>query len=198
MLVPVSFQWTCRAKSNSHPCLLLCFALCRLWVWFFPYSIFFPLTVKKISLDLLCIYGFGSEGGEDAFLLLLKCHHCVLLCSRLISDVGLFGNHPFCFFYSIWRLSVHWRLIIKCWGVTVCMFNTLWPHVCCSLSFCYVFFFPHLLLVETIQNNPILLMESSPLGALQHQDSFMETSIPVPVLNWQDVSNKSAGCAECV
>ncbi|XP_063271644.1 membrane-associated phosphatidylinositol transfer protein 2 isoform X4 [Prinia subflava] len=51
-------------------------------------------------------------------------------------------------------------------------------------------------LVETIQNNPILLMESSPLGALQHQDSFMETSIPVPVLNWQDVSNKSAGCAE--
>nr|XP_009664910.1 PREDICTED: LOW QUALITY PROTEIN: membrane-associated phosphatidylinositol transfer protein 2 [Struthio camelus australis] len=51
-------------------------------------------------------------------------------------------------------------------------------------------------LVETIQNNPILLMESSPLGALQHQDSFMETSIPVPVLNWQDVSNKSAGFAE--
>ncbi|KAJ7410865.1 Membrane-associated phosphatidylinositol transfer protein 2 [Pitangus sulphuratus] len=31
-------------------------------------------------------------------------------------------------------------------------------------------------LVETIQNNPILLMESSPLGALQHQDSFMETT----------------------
>uniref|UniRef100_A0A672U477 Phosphatidylinositol transfer protein membrane associated 2 n=1 Tax=Strigops habroptila TaxID=2489341 RepID=A0A672U477_STRHB len=51
-------------------------------------------------------------------------------------------------------------------------------------------------LVETIQNNPILLMESSPLGALQQQDSFMETSIPVPVLNWQDVSNKSAGFAE--
>uniref|UniRef100_A0A669PED6 Phosphatidylinositol transfer protein membrane associated 2 n=1 Tax=Phasianus colchicus TaxID=9054 RepID=A0A669PED6_PHACC len=51
-------------------------------------------------------------------------------------------------------------------------------------------------LVETIQNNPILLMESSPLGAAQHQDSFMETSIPVPVLNWQDVPNKSAGFAE--
>uniref|UniRef100_A0A8C2UC32 Phosphatidylinositol transfer protein membrane associated 2 n=1 Tax=Coturnix japonica TaxID=93934 RepID=A0A8C2UC32_COTJA len=51
-------------------------------------------------------------------------------------------------------------------------------------------------LVETIQNNPILLMESSPLGAAQNQDSFMETSIPVPVLNWQDVSNKSAGFAE--
>lgn len=103
---------------------------------------FFPLIVEDISLDLLCIYGFGLEGGEDASLLLLKCHRCVLLCSQLISDVGLFGNHPFCFFYSIWRLSVHWRLIIKCWGVTVCMFNTLWPHVCCSLSFCYVFFFP--------------------------------------------------------
>lgn len=64
--------------------------------------------------------------------------------------------------------------------------------------FFVVFLFSHLLLVETIQNNPILLMESSPLGALQHQDSFMETSIPVPVLNWQDVSNKSAGFAECV
>uniref|UniRef100_A0A8C2UEA5 Phosphatidylinositol transfer protein membrane associated 2 n=1 Tax=Coturnix japonica TaxID=93934 RepID=A0A8C2UEA5_COTJA len=51
-------------------------------------------------------------------------------------------------------------------------------------------------LVETIQNNPILLMESSPLGAAQNQDSFMETSIPVPVLNWQDVSATSAGCAE--
>ncbi|XP_075754683.1 membrane-associated phosphatidylinositol transfer protein 2 isoform X4 [Pelodiscus sinensis] len=52
------------------------------------------------------------------------------------------------------------------------------------------------LLVETVQNNPILLVESSPLVALQHQDSFMETSIPVPVLNWQDVSNKNAVFAE--
>nr|XP_025035831.1 membrane-associated phosphatidylinositol transfer protein 2 isoform X2 [Pelodiscus sinensis] len=54
------------------------------------------------------------------------------------------------------------------------------------------------LLVETVQNNPILLVESSPLVALQHQDSFMETSIPVPVLNWQDVSNKNAVFAEYV
>ncbi|XP_019394412.1 PREDICTED: membrane-associated phosphatidylinositol transfer protein 2 isoform X6 [Crocodylus porosus] len=52
------------------------------------------------------------------------------------------------------------------------------------------------LLVETVQNSPILLMESSPLVALQHQDNFMETSIPVPVLNWQDVSNKNAVFAE--
>ncbi|XP_038229045.1 membrane-associated phosphatidylinositol transfer protein 2 isoform X2 [Dermochelys coriacea] len=54
------------------------------------------------------------------------------------------------------------------------------------------------LLVETVQNNPILLVESSPLVALQHQDSFMETSIPVPVLNWQDVSNKNAVFSEYV
>ncbi|XP_038618454.1 membrane-associated phosphatidylinositol transfer protein 2 [Tachyglossus aculeatus] len=52
------------------------------------------------------------------------------------------------------------------------------------------------LLVETVQSNPILIVESSPLVALQRQDSFMETSIPVPVLNWQDGSSKSPGCAE--
>ncbi|XP_030076074.1 membrane-associated phosphatidylinositol transfer protein 2 isoform X1 [Microcaecilia unicolor] len=46
------------------------------------------------------------------------------------------------------------------------------------------------LLVETVQSNPILLMESSPLVALQRQDSIMETCIPVPV-NWQDVSTKN-------
>ncbi|XP_041436291.1 membrane-associated phosphatidylinositol transfer protein 2 isoform X4 [Xenopus laevis] len=43
-------------------------------------------------------------------------------------------------------------------------------------------------LVEAIQNNPILLMEGSPAVALQHQDGFMETSIPVPVLSCQDTS----------
>uniref|UniRef100_A0A803XV26 Phosphatidylinositol transfer protein membrane associated 2 n=1 Tax=Meleagris gallopavo TaxID=9103 RepID=A0A803XV26_MELGA len=70
-------------------------------------------------------------------------------------------------------------LIVEVLSCNCLYVNTLWPHV-----------------FETIQNNPILLMESSPLGAAQHQDSFMETSIPVPVLNWQDVSNKSAGFAE--
>ncbi|XP_075424420.1 membrane-associated phosphatidylinositol transfer protein 2 isoform X3 [Ascaphus truei] len=44
------------------------------------------------------------------------------------------------------------------------------------------------LLVEAVQNNPILLVESSPVVALQRQDSIMETSIPVPVFNCQDVS----------
>ncbi|XP_042297580.1 membrane-associated phosphatidylinositol transfer protein 2 isoform X5 [Sceloporus undulatus] len=52
------------------------------------------------------------------------------------------------------------------------------------------------LLVETVQSNPVLLVESSPLVALQNQDSFMETSIPVPILNWQDVSSKNSGFAE--
>ncbi|XP_062999827.1 membrane-associated phosphatidylinositol transfer protein 2 isoform X2 [Elgaria multicarinata webbii] len=44
------------------------------------------------------------------------------------------------------------------------------------------------LLVETVQSNPVLLVESGPLAALQIQENFMETSIPVPILNWQDVS----------
>ncbi|XP_034284617.1 membrane-associated phosphatidylinositol transfer protein 2-like isoform X3 [Pantherophis guttatus] len=52
------------------------------------------------------------------------------------------------------------------------------------------------LLVETVQNNPALLVESNLLVALQNQDNFMETSIPVPTLNWQDVSNKNSGFAE--
>uniref|UniRef100_A0A5F8HD67 Phosphatidylinositol transfer protein membrane associated 2 n=1 Tax=Monodelphis domestica TaxID=13616 RepID=A0A5F8HD67_MONDO len=52
------------------------------------------------------------------------------------------------------------------------------------------------LLVETVQNNPVLLLEGGPLAPLQHQDSFMETSIPVPVLSCQDGSRKSSGCAE--
>nr|XP_020658421.1 membrane-associated phosphatidylinositol transfer protein 2 isoform X2 [Pogona vitticeps] len=52
------------------------------------------------------------------------------------------------------------------------------------------------LLVETVQTNPVLLVESSPLVALQDQDSFMETSIPVPILNWQDGSSRNSGFAE--
>ncbi|XP_015273150.1 PREDICTED: membrane-associated phosphatidylinositol transfer protein 2 [Gekko japonicus] len=52
------------------------------------------------------------------------------------------------------------------------------------------------LLVETVQSNPLLLVEGSPLVALQNQDSFMETSIPVPILNWQDASSKNSGFAE--
>ncbi|KAJ7309764.1 hypothetical protein JRQ81_007830 [Phrynocephalus forsythii] len=52
------------------------------------------------------------------------------------------------------------------------------------------------LLVETVQNNPALLVESAPLVAPQDQDSFMETSIPVPILNWQDGSGRNSGSAE--
>ncbi|KAM8961961.1 membrane-associated phosphatidylinositol transfer protein 2 isoform 4-T4 [Pelodytes ibericus] len=51
-------------------------------------------------------------------------------------------------------------------------------------------------LVEAVQNNPILLMEGSPAVALQRQDGIMETSIPVPVLSCQDTSSKSSTCAE--
>ncbi|XP_051828649.1 membrane-associated phosphatidylinositol transfer protein 2 isoform X5 [Antechinus flavipes] len=52
------------------------------------------------------------------------------------------------------------------------------------------------LLVETVQSNPVLLLEGGPAAPLQHQDSFMETSIPVPVLGCQEGSRKSSGCAE--
>ncbi|XP_067253499.1 membrane-associated phosphatidylinositol transfer protein 2 isoform X3 [Chanodichthys erythropterus] len=41
------------------------------------------------------------------------------------------------------------------------------------------------LLVETIQSNPHLLLESVSFAAQRCQDGISETSIPVPVLNWQ-------------
>lgn len=65
-------------------------------------------------------------------------------------------------------------------------------------SWCPSLFSSPSVLVETVQNNPALLVESNFLVALQNQDNFMETSIPVPTLNWQDVSNKNSGFAECV
>ncbi|XP_058889047.1 membrane-associated phosphatidylinositol transfer protein 2-like isoform X9 [Acipenser ruthenus] len=53
------------------------------------------------------------------------------------------------------------------------------------------------LLVETVQSNPILILESSsPLVALRSQENVTETSIPVPVLNWQDGSCKSPATVE--
>uniref|UniRef100_A0A8C9T5Z1 Phosphatidylinositol transfer protein membrane associated 2 n=1 Tax=Scleropages formosus TaxID=113540 RepID=A0A8C9T5Z1_SCLFO len=42
------------------------------------------------------------------------------------------------------------------------------------------------LLVETIQSNPQLLMESGGTLSLRCQEGISETCIPVPVLNWQD------------
>ncbi|XP_051971903.1 membrane-associated phosphatidylinositol transfer protein 2-like isoform X3 [Xyrauchen texanus] len=41
------------------------------------------------------------------------------------------------------------------------------------------------LLVETIQSSPHLLLESGSCAAQRCQDGISETSIPVPVLNWQ-------------
>ncbi|XP_026076243.1 membrane-associated phosphatidylinositol transfer protein 2-like isoform X4 [Carassius auratus] len=41
------------------------------------------------------------------------------------------------------------------------------------------------LLVETIQSNPHLLLESMSCAAQRCQDGISETSFPVPVLNWQ-------------
>ncbi|KAK0150959.1 Membrane-associated phosphatidylinositol transfer protein 2 [Merluccius polli] len=42
------------------------------------------------------------------------------------------------------------------------------------------------LLVETVQSNAQLLLDSAPHLALRCQETISETCIPVPVLNWQD------------
>lgn len=65
--------------------------------------------------------------------------------------------------------------------------------VATCLSFC----FSPSALVETIQSNPILILEP-PFVTVQRQESVMETSIPVPVLNWQDASSRNPTVAECV
>ncbi|XP_041584980.1 membrane-associated phosphatidylinositol transfer protein 2 isoform X5 [Vulpes lagopus] len=52
------------------------------------------------------------------------------------------------------------------------------------------------LLVETVQRNPELVLEGGPLAPLPPGDGFLETSIPVPALTWQDGPRPSPGCAE--
>ncbi|XP_023503029.1 membrane-associated phosphatidylinositol transfer protein 2 isoform X2 [Equus przewalskii] len=52
------------------------------------------------------------------------------------------------------------------------------------------------LLVETMQRNPELVLEGGPLAPLPPGDSFLETSIPVPALTWQDGPRLSPGSAE--
>ncbi|KAM4827542.1 membrane-associated phosphatidylinositol transfer protein 2 isoform 2-T2 [Thomomys bottae] len=54
------------------------------------------------------------------------------------------------------------------------------------------------LLVETVQRNPELVLEGGPLAPLPQGDGFLETSIPVPALTWQDGPRPSPGCAEYV
>ncbi|XP_036382371.1 membrane-associated phosphatidylinositol transfer protein 2-like isoform X1 [Megalops cyprinoides] len=47
------------------------------------------------------------------------------------------------------------------------------------------------LLVETVQSNPQLLLESGGSLSTRYQEGVSETCIPVPVLNWQDGSLKA-------
>lgn len=68
------------------------------------------------------------------------------------------------------------------------------PHECLFLS---SLFSPRLPPVETVQRNPELVLEGGPLTPLPG-DGFLETSIPVPELTWQDGPRPSPGCAECV
>lgn len=62
---------------------------------------------------------------------------------------------------------------------------------------------PHLLpppsVVETIQSNAQLLLDSGPPLSLRCQETISETCIPVPVLNWQEGSLKATPTTmECV
>ena len=59
-------------------------------------------------------------------------------------------------------------------------------------------FSPHIPPVQTVQRNPQLVLEGGPLVPLPHRDGFLETSIPVPALTWQDGPRPSPGSAECV
>ncbi|XP_074258193.1 membrane-associated phosphatidylinositol transfer protein 2 isoform X8 [Saimiri boliviensis] len=52
------------------------------------------------------------------------------------------------------------------------------------------------LLVETVQRNPELVLEGSPLAPLPRGDGFLETSMPVPEPTWQDGPRLSPGCAK--
>nr|XP_012302539.1 membrane-associated phosphatidylinositol transfer protein 2 isoform X7 [Aotus nancymaae] len=52
------------------------------------------------------------------------------------------------------------------------------------------------LLVQTVQRNPELVLEGSPLAPLPHGDGFLETSMPVPEPTWQDGPHSSPGCAK--
>lgn len=69
------------------------------------------------------------------------------------------------------------------------------PRECLFLS---SLFSPRLPPVETVQSNPELVLEGGPLAPLPPGDGFLETSIPVPALTWQDGPGPSPGCAECV
>ncbi|XP_060049179.1 membrane-associated phosphatidylinositol transfer protein 2 isoform X2 [Erinaceus europaeus] len=51
------------------------------------------------------------------------------------------------------------------------------------------------LLVETVQRYPQLVLEGAPPASLPPGD-FLETSIPVPALTWQDGPRPSPGCVE--
>ncbi|XP_077376666.1 membrane-associated phosphatidylinositol transfer protein 2-like isoform X2 [Festucalex cinctus] len=48
------------------------------------------------------------------------------------------------------------------------------------------------LLVETVQSNALLLLDSGPPVSLRCQETISETCIPVPVLNWQEGALKAA------
>ncbi|XP_019741120.1 membrane-associated phosphatidylinositol transfer protein 2 isoform X1 [Hippocampus comes] len=51
------------------------------------------------------------------------------------------------------------------------------------------------LLVETVQSNAPLLLDSGPPASLRCQETISETCIPVPVLNWQEGALKATPAA---
>lgn len=53
--------------------------------------------------------------------------------------------------------------------------------------------------VETVQSNAQLLLDSVPPLSFRCQETISETCIPVPVLNWQEGSLKATPATmECV
>lgn len=73
-----------------------------------------------------------------SFLLSLKCHCCALLCYQLISLMWVYlESHPCFVSFTLFEGCP----FIEDSVVTVCMLTLLWPHVCCSLSFLFCFFF---------------------------------------------------------
>lgn len=106
------------------------------------------------------------------------------------------------------RLSLQFCREFASWLLFSCLSSC---HFCLLFVFIFCFFvslpFPSLsclhvpscrwvwhVAVETIQSNPHLLLESVSCAAQRCQDGISETSITVPVLNWQAMPAP----AECV
>lgn len=106
--------------------------------------IIFPRS-KKISLDLLAIGGFSSfgEAAEEApFSFGIQTPS---FCYQISLMWVCLESHPCFVSFALFegRPLIEDRfLIVEVLSCNCLYVNTLWPHVCCSLSFCIFFFSP--------------------------------------------------------